>query len=608
MIVKELPPHMVYKLHEGDDPNGMMGAMLREASPHINRGRMSAKVIISRETPDRSRDIVVSKGGIFTNHRKIPIACVAHNRNYVAGMAEDPLKNYTVRIKGHDTIEAETYFSQRSELGEQSFRLVEDGVFRGASIGFLPVGVVTKSHAGGNHYAQWELIEYSHLPIPDHPDCIVEAIYKSYSGKALCDPLANILKPMVPERPAMAVSGFASEVTIDGRRYVAADSLPTPEPVVIAPPDPPDDDDSDDAEDARRVFAADTHREHHGWDIVKDDHDGVCEYVVREPKTRIERYRHGKWETVRDWAELHSVPFDSATIIQPVEAKSIRRPVYVPAPRITKTYLQRMRTKAMNPEEDDTLQGGMGSEQPMDDTLPPEPAAEPTSDDGTADLDGMTDDLKPFAQMCHTAHEQLLQITQGLDAALSDTEHPGAAKMAAKVKAAVGKALAAVTAAFADYQSAHPDQPDIPGAEAAPEGMESDEDDDDNMGIPEDDDADGEQDMGDDSELEEDDEPTPKEKAWAQYSVKCLQNYWDFMNSKALAGDRPAMDAAAAFAQKIAADKSSKHRIEARTVVKQLRGGIVTKAITDEPIKAEDFQTLQKQLAALTTGFRSLTS
>lgn len=742
MIIREVPPGIVYKLHEGNDPNGMMGAMLREASPHINRGRMSAKVTISRQTPDRSRDTVVSKGGRFQNHRKIPIACVAHNRNYVAGMAENRLGEYTVKLKGIDAIEAETFFDQGSELGVQSFRLVEDKVLRGASIGFIPIGVVTKSHAGGNHYEEWELIEYSHLPIPDHPDCIVEAVYKNYSGKALCDPLMNLLKPMVPERPPVVTSGFAGDsIEINGKRYVAADSIP---PVVLGNPngqliadlkDVPSTTGGEPTStpmptaDARRVFDADVHREVNGWQIVKDEHAGVCHYVVRDPANRTEAYRHGKWEAVKQWAELNSVPFDSATVkswdeskhnrdhgkftsgggsgdttagthkprsdaerhadaheagikpyideanslmptagsgtseqmdaamkfvtklatrnrfvifevakrigikkIKPSDPerdvlKKIRERLFVikpiesksfPAPLVHKTYLQRMRVKAMTNPEDDTLPGA-AAPVPVDDTLPPDPNAAPVDPNADpaadADMDGMTDQMKPFAQMCHTAHEQLLQITQGLEAALADTEHPGAAKMAEKVKAAVGKAMASVTAAFADYKEAHPDQPDIPGAEAAPEGMDADEGEEDETPDGDEDTEDESADMeyDDADESEDDDDPKPKEKAWAQYSVKCLQNYWDYINAKAFQGDKPAMEAAEKLLAKIAADKKHPFRNEARVVIKQLQAnGIVEKAVeTDDGwagFKPEDFALLQKQVGTLTTAYGSLTS
>jgi hypothetical protein len=280
------------------------------------------------------------------------------------------------------------------------------------------------------------------------------------------------------------------------------------------------------------------------------------------------------------------------------------------APRIHKTYLQRMRIKAMGqlPEDDDTLQGGAGTP-PIDDTLPPDPNAppvDPNADPAADDMDGMTDQLKPFAQMCHTAHEQLLQIVQGLEAALGDTEHPGAAKMAEKVKAAVGKAMASVTAAFADYKSAHPDQPDIPGAEVAPEGMDPDEEDE----IPEDDEDTDELDTGDDvddDEEEEDDEPTSKEKAWAQFSVRNLQGWFDYLSTKAYRGDRDKMEAAEAFARKVAADKKSPYRNEAKVVIKALAGGIVAKGGNDS-IKPEDLATIRKQLSALTTVVGSITS
>jgi hypothetical protein len=713
LVLKELPTGLVYKLHDGDDPHGMMGVMLRDASPHINRGRMSCRVRISRQTPDRSRDVVVSKGGIFLEHQANPVVCLSHNKNYVCGMAESNLGQYTVHVsKDGEGVDAETYFSQHSELGEQSFRLIENKVLRGASIGFLPVGLVTKSHAGGNLYSQWRLVEYSHLPLPDHPDCLVEAVFKGLDNKPLCGPLMDILKPMCPERPESVVSGFQSEVTIDGRKYVAVDfGLPVTkghdspkrgcvmvplsgtaaQAVLNAGKSIADDDLAEDgretdphvtvrygfmpsveASEVERialpygpigftlghtgVFAGSEHDVVY-FTVNPNKSDGLVPSspVSGVPTAVYPSSDRALWELHEALGDLShedthptyiahaciayvkpglgekyakmigyprsgigcfatELAYSSAgkerSIIPLVGTKSLKAKLNTsaiksatverqPAPTVHKTYLQRMRTKAMNPEDDDTLAGAAAPEQ-VDDTLPPDPSEVPADPnaDPAADVDGMTDTMKPFAQLCHTAHEQLMQIMQGLDAGLSDTEHPQAGKMADKVKAALGKAIATVQAAYSDYQQAHTDQPDIPGAEAAPEGLDSDDDDDE---IPDDDD-DSELDTGDEVDDDEEDEPKSKEKAWAQYAVKSFQGYWDYIHTKAFAGDKPAMDDAARLLAEVAKDKQQPlpRRQKANVIAKRLRGGLVTKAADDwSGIKLEDLATLQKQVAAI---------
>jgi hypothetical protein len=906
MIIKEIPDSLT-----GLAGSSLLASVIKNGGLQPNSGKMSVRCVLSTEDDDRSNDRVIIKGIDTSHHRLNPVALFNHDKNAPIGRFEDRLGNYTVRTRNGNELIGEVFFNQSSAFACDVFRAVESKVFTACSIGFMPTKI-EKKHDRGNIYHASSLVEGSILVIGDNQRALVEFVEKTGS-KMICKELATMLTPYIHERPASVVSGFTGDtVEINGVKYVPlgrdanadfvttvhgvpaiTSALPAGTPIgTLAAPAPSD--------DARRVFDLGTHREVNGWEIVKDEHAGVCEYVVRDPAKRTEAYRHGKWEAAKSWAELNSVPFDSATVkswsesehkrdhgkfsstggasgeskpakephemtrdehsgaaikklralengldefsnypvgpevkrhatrlldgqdpsavfakygpyeqmgivqggpkqpktasldkralgmasrnlhahrnavksaiaegkhvpdhvladypdlqkkslsappitktyLQRMAAKSFdeskherdhgkfsstggasgeskpkakprakpaAKPAtpappapeaapaasdpahvakvqgtikeafnhqlmfdeheggYMPifrlyyealkrhpgltvpefhehlkdmqnnyelelhklnevhmaehpdkaivtgkgtkdermyyyvmrgknyhqeskrfhAPPITKTYLQRMRIKAMNPEDDDTLNGAAGADQmPVDDTVPPDPNAppvDPNADPSAEDMDGMTDQMKPFAQMCHTAHEQLLQITQGLEAALGDTEHPGAAKMAEKVKAAVGKAMATVTAAFGDYKNAHPDQPDIPGAEVAPEGLDDESEDE----IPDDDeDTDDDVDAGDEIEEDEDDtddEPKPKEKAWAQYSVKCLQNYWDYINSKAFAGDKPAMDAAAALLAKVAADKKHPLRNEARVVVKQLRGGIVTKAAT----------------------------
>lgn len=215
MILKEFNPGIV-KLHGGDDPLGMLGYVLRDAAPRPDAVRMSCRVTISTSTPDRSGDTVVQRGWLLDEHQRNPVVLLAHQRNIPIGSAEDPLGGYTVKVFSDARTEAETFFDQHSEVGEQSFRLVETKVLRGASVGFLPVaGMVEKSAQGGTIYKAAKLVEYSHLAVPDNPECLVEAVYKGFGGKPLCTPLLDLLKPLVPERKPVVTSGFSPAPVVD---------------------------------------------------------------------------------------------------------------------------------------------------------------------------------------------------------------------------------------------------------------------------------------------------------------------------------------------------------------------------------------------------------
>lgn len=209
MILKDLRVGRVIKLHEGDDPGGLLGLALSDALPHTNAGKMSCRVVVSTGNVDRSNDVVVTKGIDLADHRRLPVVLLNHNRDYPVGYAEDPMGHYTVRLDGDNRLVAETYFSKSTKIGEQAFRLVETGVLRGASIGFLPVpGSVEKSHAGGRLFKAARLCEYSHLVLPDNPEAVVLAVEKGFDRKPLCPELLNILSPLVPERAPVVPSGW----------------------------------------------------------------------------------------------------------------------------------------------------------------------------------------------------------------------------------------------------------------------------------------------------------------------------------------------------------------------------------------------------------------
>jgi hypothetical protein len=244
MILKDIAAlDGVYKLHGGN----LMGCNLRDAGAVMDAGRMSCRVVLSVERVDRSGDVVVLKGIDLSAHRRIPTVLFGHNRDLIVGQAEDPGGAYTVRVEG-DRLVAETYFHKHTEFGEQAFRLVETKVLRGASIGFFPdASLVTKSGRvglngkDGHIFGKSELIEYSHIPIPDNNECIVEAVYKGFGGKPLAAPLLDMLKPFAPERPATVTSGFDNQ----REKGMGRNDPNSPDLSTGAPEDefmPPDDD------------------------------------------------------------------------------------------------------------------------------------------------------------------------------------------------------------------------------------------------------------------------------------------------------------------------------------------------------------------------------
>jgi hypothetical protein len=237
MILKDFQGgRRILKLHGGDDPVGMLGWILADVQPVADAGKMTATVTISKAVPDRSGDIVDTPGIDLTDHRRNPVVLFCHKRDLLIGMAEDrDTGAYTVRQAGPDTLVGKTFFNQGSKLAHQVFDGTYRKMLRGISIGFYPVlGAVEKSHHGGTRYKQSKLVEYSHLILPDHQECLVEMVEKGLNGEPLCDPLMNYFRPMMPAKNATVVGGWETKAmpgfTDDDPTAAPADEFAPPDP------------------------------------------------------------------------------------------------------------------------------------------------------------------------------------------------------------------------------------------------------------------------------------------------------------------------------------------------------------------------------------------
>ena len=82
-----------------------------------------------------------------------------------------------------DRIIAETKFSASSPFAADVFNLYAEGVLRGWSVGFIPAKVHPipggrGKGSGGVCYPEWDLLEYSAVPIPENPEALTLAVRK----------------------------------------------------------------------------------------------------------------------------------------------------------------------------------------------------------------------------------------------------------------------------------------------------------------------------------------------------------------------------------------------------------------------------------------------
>ena len=152
--------------------------ILRE--PTINGSAMSATAIISTGTVDRDADLLEPSGIVLDNYRKNPVVLWEHGLGEVTipiAKSEDPNGNLTVRVVG-DTVEATSFFSNRSLVSEQIFQLIEDKIIRATSVQATPIDATPLRVDGltGQHMHAWELVEWSWTGVGINPEAIAKTL------------------------------------------------------------------------------------------------------------------------------------------------------------------------------------------------------------------------------------------------------------------------------------------------------------------------------------------------------------------------------------------------------------------------------------------------
>lgn len=153
----------------------MSQVLVREAPAHP---RLDAEIdslvirsVISTAQPDRAGDVVVPSGlRNLDEFLRNPVVLWAHQRTLPPVGVCRRLEIQT------DRIIAETQFARGVPFAEDLFRLYEQGILRAWSIGFEPLRVTPQRR--GLRYDEWNLLEYSAVPVPENPRALTVAVQK----------------------------------------------------------------------------------------------------------------------------------------------------------------------------------------------------------------------------------------------------------------------------------------------------------------------------------------------------------------------------------------------------------------------------------------------
>ncbi len=139
----------------------------------VDAAARTVTAVISSAAPDRAGDVIVPAGlrnaeGFLLN----PVVLWAHQRTL-------PPVGTCVALDVQPTrVVAVTKFAEGVPLADDVFRLYEQGVLRGWSVGLLPARVTPRPGRRGVRIDQWDLLEYSAVPVPENPEALTLAVEK----------------------------------------------------------------------------------------------------------------------------------------------------------------------------------------------------------------------------------------------------------------------------------------------------------------------------------------------------------------------------------------------------------------------------------------------
>jgi HK97 family phage prohead protease len=134
---------------------------------------MYCRFIISTPDPDRVGDRVDPEGCYLDNFRKNPVVLFSHDQQaYPIGTSRNPKTGELDVQVFSDRVEAGCWFDDSPE-GRKAWEAVRRGTISAASISFRPIGEPRRNDKGGLDFDDWELLEWSLVPIPANPSAVV---------------------------------------------------------------------------------------------------------------------------------------------------------------------------------------------------------------------------------------------------------------------------------------------------------------------------------------------------------------------------------------------------------------------------------------------------
>lgn len=192
-----------------------------------NDQEMSASFIISTNDEDREGDIIEPNACLkyLDEYRRNPIVLFDHDQKKVVGSSEGPDRKFYLEVR-KNSIWAKCFFHDCNwegvPIGQETYHLVKKRIFRGASIGFLPIQSKKRGYgSSGTHYTGIRFTEWSVCPLQSNQNALREFQDELHAcldrGEIVNKSLASSLRSTYLTKP----NAWANGVLLD-KRYLDA--------------------------------------------------------------------------------------------------------------------------------------------------------------------------------------------------------------------------------------------------------------------------------------------------------------------------------------------------------------------------------------------------
>lgn len=168
-------------------------AFVCDVEKGIDTKQRTVPFVISTETPDRYGDIIVAAGWNLVQFRKNPIVLFSHNSRV------PPIGKAIKIAKGPSDLTAIAKFMDEdtNPFAASIFKMIEEGWLKAVSVGFRPLKYERLFDEDerfiGFKFLKQELLEFSVVPIPANPECLIQARDMGMDTQPFEDWATNIL-------------------------------------------------------------------------------------------------------------------------------------------------------------------------------------------------------------------------------------------------------------------------------------------------------------------------------------------------------------------------------------------------------------------------------